>query len=181
MSRKYKMANPEGMYFVSFAVVFWMDVFVREEYMSIIVDSLNYCSKEKGLELFGYCLMPSHIHMVFRDKNNEPSKLLKEFKTYTSKAIRKSIEANSQESKKEWMLWMMKRAAEKKSNVSNYQFWQHHNKPIELWSNAVIDQKMDYMHDNPVVSGFVSKPEDWKYSSAGDYAGIKGQVVLCMI
>lgn len=175
------MANPEGMYFVSFAVVFWMDVFVREEYMSIIVDSLNYCSKEKGLELFGYCLMPSNIHMVFRDKNNEPSKLLKEFKTYTSKAIRKSIEANSQESKKEWMLWMMKRAAEKKSNVSNYQFWQHHNKPIELWSNAVIDQKMDYMHDNPVVSGFVSKPEDWKYSSAGDYAGIKGQVVLCMI
>jgi REP element-mobilizing transposase RayT len=181
MSRKYKMANPEGMYFVSFAVVYWMDVFVREEYMGIISDSLNYCSKEKGLELFGYCLMPSHMHMVFRDKNNEPSKLLKEFKTHTSKAIRKAIEENAQESRKEWILWMMKRAAEKKSNVSNYQFWQHHNKPIELWTNAVIDQKMDYMHSNPVVSGFVSKPEDWKYSSAGDYTGIKGQVVLCLI
>jgi putative transposase len=114
MSRKYKMANPAGMYFVSFAVVYWMDVFVREEYMSIIADSLNYCSTEKGLELSGYCLMPSHIHMVFRDKNKEPSKLLKEFKTHTSKAIRKSIEVNGQENKKEWMLWMMKRAAEKK-------------------------------------------------------------------
>jgi hypothetical protein len=64
-------------------------------------------------------------------------------------------------------------------DLSKYQFWQHHNKPIELWSNAVLDQKMGYVHNNPLVSGFVSNPEDWKQSSAGDYAGIKGQVDLC--
>jgi len=181
MSRKYKMANPEGRYFVSFAVVYWLDIFVRELYMKIFTDSLNYCSMEKGLELFGYCIMPSHIPLVFRDKNSNPSKLLKELKTHTSKTIRKAIEDNPTESRKEWLLWMMQRAAEKKSNVSQYQFWQHHNKPIELWTNAVIDQKMDYVHNNPVVSGFVTKPEDWKYSSAGDYAGIKGQVALCTL
>ena len=175
------MANPEGMYFVSFAVVYWLDVFVREEYMVIVADSLNFCSREKGLELFGYCIMPSHIHIIFRDSNNDPSKLLKEFKTHTSKSLRKAIEENPTESRKEWLLRMMEQAAKKKSNVSNYQFWQHHNKPIELWSNAVIGQKMDYMHSNPVVAGFVSKPEDWKYSSAGDYAGIKGQVELCVL
>ena len=181
MSRKYKMAYPDGMYFVSFAVVYWMDVFIREEYMAILTDSLNYCSKEKGLELFCYCKMPSHVHLIFRDKNCVPSKLLKEFKTHTSKAIKKAIENNPKESRKEWLLVMMKQAAKKKTNVSLYQFWQHHNKPIELWSNAVISQKMNYIHNNPVVSGFVCKPEDWKYSSAGDYAGIKGQVNLCMI
>ena len=61
MSRKYKTANPEGRYFLSFAVVYWMNIIVREEYMKIFTDSLNYCSKEKGLELFGYCIMPSQV------------------------------------------------------------------------------------------------------------------------
>jgi putative transposase len=175
------MANPEGMYFVSFAVVYWMDVFVREEYMAIVADSLNYCTREKGLELFVYCIMPSHVHLIFRDKNSNPSKLLKEFKTYTSKKIRQAIEENPTESRKEWLLWMMQQAAKKKSNVSKFQFWRHHNKPIELWSNAVIEQKMNYIHKNPVESGFVSNPEDWKYSSACDFAGIKGQVELCLL
>ena len=55
------MANPEGRYFVRFTVVHWLDVFVREEYMAIFTDSLNYCSKEKGMELFGYCIMPSQV------------------------------------------------------------------------------------------------------------------------
>ena len=50
MSRNYKFHNPEGIYFVSFAVVEWIDVLSREEYKNIIVDSLNYCQKEKGME-----------------------------------------------------------------------------------------------------------------------------------
>jgi putative transposase len=61
---------------------------------------------------------------------------------------------------------MMERAGRKKNNVGKRQFWQHHNKPIELWSTAVIKQKLDYIHNNPVESGFVTRPEDWKYSSA---------------
>jgi hypothetical protein len=66
------------------------------------------------------------------------------------------------------------RAGKQSSNVKNGQFWQQHNKPIELWSPTVIDQKVDYIHQNPVVAGFVVEPEYWKYSSAIDYAGGKG-------
>ncbi|WP_222844169.1 hypothetical protein [Saccharicrinis aurantiacus] len=80
------------------------------------------------------------------------------------------IKENQQESRKEWMLWMFKRAGFKNSNVKGSQFWQQHNKPIELWSNEVIQQKIDYIHNNPVVSGFVSEPYHWKYSSATNYA-----------
>ena len=69
---------------------------------------------------------------------------------------------------------MMERAEKTNSNIKKRQFWQQHNKPIELWSTDVIDQKMDYIHQNPVVSGFVMEPEYWKYSSAIDYAGGKG-------
>ncbi|REH46441.1 hypothetical protein C7448_108112 [Tenacibaculum gallaicum] len=64
---------------------------------------------------------------------------------------------------------MMERAGKKKSNVNKYQLWQQHNKPIELWSEKVIQQKIDYIHNNPVESGFVKAPIDWKYSSARNY------------
>jgi putative transposase len=95
--------------------------------------------------------------------------LLRDFKRHTSKKVIEAIENNPQESRKEWLLWMFKRAGKKNATTSKYQFWQHHNKPIELWSEKVIKQKIDYSHNNPVTSGFVTKPEDWKYSSARNY------------
>jgi putative transposase len=174
MSRKYKFHNKEGLYFVSFAVVYWIDVFTREEYFAILADSLDYCRKNKGMEIYAWCIMPSHVHLIFRASDNNPSTLLKELKTYTSKQLQKAISEHNQESRKEWMLWLMERAGLKNSNVKHRQFWQQHNKPIELWSAAVIDQKIDYIHNNPVEAGFVSEPEHWKYSSAIDFSGGKG-------
>jgi len=176
MSRQYKFHNKEGLYFVSFATVYWIDVFVRDIYNSTIVDNLNFYSREKGMEIFCWCIMPSHIHLIFRDRFMEPEKLLGRFKSYTSKALQHAIMANESESRKEWMLWMFKRAASKTSNVKNGMFWQHHNKPIELWSRDVIEQKANYIHNNPVDAGFVILPEHWKYSSAADYCGAKGLV-----
>ena len=108
--------------------------------------------------MFAFCILPSHVHLIFRDKNNDPSKLLKEIKTYTSKKLQELITENPQESRMEWLIWMMERAGYKNSNVKNRQFWQQNNKPIELWSNEVIQQKVDYIHNNPVESGFVSEP-----------------------
>ncbi|GAB3812266.1 REP-associated tyrosine transposase [Pontibacter rugosus] len=173
MSRKYKFHNKEGLYFVSFAVVYWIDVFTREEYFALLTDSLDYCRKNKGMEIYAWCIMPSHVHLIFRAKDNNPSVLLKELKTYTSKQLQKLIAEHKQE-RTEWMLWLMERARLKNSNVKHRQFWQQHNKPIELWSTAVIDQKIDYIHNNPVEAGFVTEPEHWKYSSAIDYSGDKG-------
>ncbi len=181
MSRKYKMFDREGMYFISFATINWINVFVRQQYFELICDSLNYCVKHKGMVIYCYCIMPSHIHMIFSDNNANPSKLLGEFKTFTSKQMRKAIEGNLQESRKEWMLWMMKRAGSKNSNVKNYQFWQQNNQPVELWSNKVIDQKVNYIHDNPVKAGFVEEAHYWKYSSAIDYCGTKGEVDVCLV
>jgi hypothetical protein len=59
--------------------------------------------------------------------------------------------------------------------------WQHNNNPIELWSNEVIDQKLDYIHMNPVEAGFVHEPWYWKYSSATDYSGGKGILDIDLI
>jgi REP element-mobilizing transposase RayT len=178
MSRKYLFGNKEGLYFVSFATVYWMDVFVRDEYCSIITESLAHCRKSKGMKLYCWCIMPSHMHMIFSARDGNPGALLGRFKEYTSKALRKAIQENVVESRREWLLWMMKRAASQNSSVSEYQFWQHNNQPIELWSRKVIEQKINYIHNNPVKAGFVMEPQHWRYSSAIDYCGGRGLVEL---
>jgi putative transposase len=68
------------------------------------------------------------------------------------------------------MLQLFLKAGQEKSNNSKYQFWQHHNKPIELWTPTVIRQKIDYIHLNPVKAGFVTEPTAYKYSSARNFA-----------
>lgn len=60
---------------------------------------------------------------------------------------------------------------QKNAKITYRQFWQQHNKPVELWSNKVIQQKIDYIHHNPVQAGFVTHPADWQYSSACNYGG----------
>lgn len=169
MSRNYKFYNKSGLYFVSFATVNWIDVFTRQVYYDVLADSVTYCRKHKGMELYCYCFMPSHVHFIFRSSKGEPSELLRDFKRHTSKKVIEAIKTNVQESRKEWLLWMFERAGKKNATTSTYQFWQHHNKPIELWSEKVIKQKIDYIHNNPVASGFVTNAVDYKYSSARNY------------
>ncbi len=181
MSRKYKFYNKEGLYFVSFATVYWIDIFIRDEYFDVIIESLNYCRKKKKMEVYAFCLMPSHVHLIFRAGDANPGDLLRDFKTFTSKKMQASIEGNNQESRKEWILWMMGKAGSANSNIKKKQFWQQHNKPIELWSPYVIDQKLSYIHNNPVEAGFVLEPEHWKYSSAIDYSGGKGLLEIDLI
>jgi len=159
MSRNYKFHNPEGVYFISFAVVEWLDVFTSNEYKDIVLDSLRYCQQEKGMEIFAWCIMTSHIHLIFRSGGGQkPELLICDFKRFTSKAIVKAIIENPKESRKEFLLEQFRKAGNSASNVNQYQFWRHDNHPIELWSNKVIDEKIDYVHNNPVEAGLVFRP-----------------------
>jgi putative transposase len=176
MSRNYKFHNKEGIYFVSFATVYWIDVFIRRVYFDYIVENLNNCIEKKGMIVFAWCIMPSHLHLMFKSTTQAPQDLLRDFKSFTSKGMVKHIEENPQESRKEWMLNSFKKAALNNSNNANNQFWQQHNQPIEVWSNEIIDQKKNYIHQNPVEAGFVENDYEYLYSSARDYAEIKGLV-----
>ena len=175
MSRNYKFHNPDGAYFISFAVIDWLDVFTRNEYKNIVLDSLAYCQENKGMEIYAWCIMTNHVHLIFRSINGQkPELLIGDFKRFTSKSIVKAIKENTRESRREFLLNQFQKAADKSSNVKDYQFWRHDNKPIELWSNKVIFQKINYIHNNPVEEGLVYNPEDYVYSSARDYSGEKG-------
>ncbi len=120
MSRNYKFHNPEGIYFVSIAVVEWLDVFTRNEYKNIILDGLRYCQQNKGMEIFAWCIMTNHVHLIFRSAKEDmkPEQLLGDFKRFTSKAIIKAIKNNPQKSRKEFLLTQFQKTGAMSSNVA---------------------------------------------------------------
>jgi REP element-mobilizing transposase RayT len=113
--------------------------------------------------------MSNHVHLVVSAKNNDTSEILRDFKKFTSKEIIKSIGANEQESRREWMLELFKKAGNANSRKNVYQFWRQDNQPKELFSEKFTNQKPDYIHNNPVTAGIVEKSEAYLYSSARDY------------
>ncbi|NMM50489.1 REP-associated tyrosine transposase [Marinigracilibium pacificum] len=171
MSRKYKFGDSSKLYFISFAVVYWIDVFIRNEYKEILINSWKYCQENKDLEIFGWCIMTSHVHMIIGSKEKPLERIVADMKRHTSGQLKKAIIDHPGESRREWMLWMFERAGLKNSNNKKWQFWQQHNKPIELLNEQMFYQKLDYIHRNPVEAGFVEKEEEYTYSSAGCWHG----------
>ena len=107
-------------------------LFTRNEYKDILIDSLEFCQKNKGMELFAWCIMSNHVHIIFRSiEGQKPELLLGDFKRFTSNRIIKTIKENHRESRKEWLLEQFEKAGLDSSNVNKYQFWRHDNKPIE--------------------------------------------------
>lgn len=142
-----------------------------------MIDSLNYNTREKGMEIFAWVIMINHVHIIFRSVGDYlPQNLLGSIKRHTSKRIIENIIEREDDIYREIMLNTFIEEGKKSSNVRKYQVWQHNNKPIELWNNSMIDRCIDYIHNNPVKAGIVDYPEEYEYSSAIDYAGGKGLV-----
>ena len=181
MSRKYKFADNDKMYFVSFAVTNWIDLFIRDAYKEEILNSIKYCQAKKDLEVYGWCIMTSHIHLIIGTRGNPLENIMRDLKRHTSEVLHQSIQNNNTESRREWMLWMMERAGKKSSNGAKFQLWQPESHPVQLIDNKMAYQKLEYIHNNPVEAGFVIKAEEWKYSSAIDYYGGKGLLEIVML
>lgn len=181
MSSKYKFSDPDNLYFVSFSVIGWIDLFIRFEYKDILLDSWRYCQQHKGLQLFGWCIMTSHVHMIMSAEGNKPENVMRDMKRYTSEMLREAIIAHPAESRREWMLSMMKKAGQENRHNRGFQLWQQDNHPIELTTLKIAHQRLDYTHYNPVVSGIVEKPEDYLYSSARNYVGLKGLIDILLL
>jgi len=181
MSRKYKFGDQNQLYFVSFAVINWIDLFIRNEYKQIMLDSWKHCQLNKGLEIYGWCIMTSHVHMIIGSNQNKLEDIMRDMKRHTSERLKEAIKSNPQESRREWLLWMMERAGQKNSNNANFQLWQQDNHPIELYDYKILHQKLDYVHNNPVEAGFVENPEDYLFSSARDYYGLPGLMDILLV
>jgi putative transposase len=170
----YRIQDENALYFLTFSTVEWIDIFTNKKYRDIVVGSLQYCIDAKGLELFSWVIMSNHIHLVARAKEGyKMTAILRDMKKFTSKKILKEIQEGA-ESRRDWLLLVMKQSANENSKKQDYQLWRNDNHPIVLYSNEVIKQKINYIHHNPVATGLVFKAEDYVYSSALDYSGEAG-------
>ena len=104
------------MYFISFTTVYWIDLFIRNEYKTILLESFRYCQTNKDLEIYGWCIMTSHVHMIIGSKGHPLDKIVGELKSFTSRSLRKAIAQHPEESRREWMTLMMEKAGTQNSN-----------------------------------------------------------------
>lgn len=156
-------------YYLTLTVVDWIDVFTRKNHKDALIVALRYCIKNKGLNVYAYCLMSNHLHLIVNC--NEPFQLsdtIRDFKRHTVKKILSQI-VNEPESRREWLLKGFQEAGDKNARNKTYKFWQTGNHAIELYNEKFVWDKINYIHNNPVEEKFVKRPEEWIYSSASNY------------
>lgn len=181
MANRYKVKDSDGIYFMTFTLTGWVDLFIRNAYRDCIIDSLTYCIKEKGLTLYAYVIMTSHIHLIVSSKSGyDLPATIRDLKKFTSKKLIKLIN-EIPESRREWLLNKFSFEANRTSRGDKYIVWKEGYHAKQIVTNYFLDQKRDYIHNNPVVAGFVSLPEDYLYSSARSYAGEVGLINVVII
>ena len=173
---------PGEVWFTTDTVVDWVDIFTRPRYKHIIMDSLRYCQTEKGLVIYAWVLMSNHLHMIVGSEGDDKvSDIMRDFKKFTSKEILRILQTDPQESRREWMLNRFEYAGRNDKKIKNYRFWQEGNDHQEIFLVDYFDQKLNYIHNNPVTAELVNRPEDYRYSSAIDYAGSPGLLKVMVV
>lgn len=176
MAENEHIRNPSGLYFVSLTTVHCLAIFVREHYFKALVDSLLYNIQEKDLKLYAWCIMPSELLLVFKSEIYSPRKLLQEFKQHTSKLLLWEIRNHPKECRKKMLLYILGKSG--KLIGQEYQFWQQNDRYVKLHSPAEIAQKIATIHQSPLLAGFVSDVQHWKFSSAIDFHHGQGLLPL---
>jgi REP element-mobilizing transposase RayT len=173
MSELRKANTPGIPYFITMTVIGWIDLFTRREINNIIIKNLRYAQNYRGLEIFAYVIMYSHIHMIARKINGNLNDIIRDFKSYSAKEIIDFIQNDPTESRKQWLLGLMSLFASTHKQNKNLMLWQKTNYPIPVEDNNLIDQKIEYIIYNPVKAGIVLNPEDYYYSSANPFSPLK--------
>jgi len=169
MPTGYQIKDQEGLYYLTFQVVDWVDIFTCQIYRDIVIDSFKYAIENKDFQLFAYVIMSNHVHLIANSGAGRLSNTVGDIKKYSSKKILETIRTFP-ESRREWLLNRFSYRASQHLRNKRYQVWTHENHAIYLYSPEFITEKLEYLHQNPVRSGIVINPEDYLYSSARNYA-----------
>ena len=178
MGIAYQIRDQERIYFMTFQVVGWADIFTRMVYRDILIETMEYYQKNKGLLIFAYVIMSNHMHVVWKSKNGNLSDLVRDYKKRTAKLILNEVKTNTKESRKAWLTMIFKYHAKYNKRNAGWQFWTHANHAVELSNNFMIDQRINYIHQNPRKAGLVEKIEDYVYSSAKFYVVGEGLIKI---
>ena len=166
--------NKNKIHFLTFTTIEWIDVFTKPEYFDLIMNTFKYCQKNSGLLLYGFVIMTNHIHCLVSTKENYSlENIVASFKKFTTSQIKELLEKDN----RKYILALINSSFAKKKNTS-FQIWQRENYPEMIESEKFFLQKLNYIHNNPVVKFYVAKPEDWIYSSAKNYLSGDNSVIV---
>jgi len=162
-------AEPNDIYFITNSIINYIDLFTCNEYSEIIIDSLNHCSREKGLNVHAWCLMPGYLELIASAQQEQTfADIMRDFKKFTSKKITKTIQLID-ENRKDWLLDKFEFAGRYNTKIKDYKVWQDGYNPVRCFSPDFLRQKIDKVHHCPVKEGFVWEPQHYALSSAVDY------------
>lgn len=183
--QKDKKENPnqKTCSYLTFNTVDWVDIFVRPVYKQVIADALNNFINQKGLIVYSWCLMSNHLHLIADCKANTTLALFeRDFKRHTTTAILEAIDVEP-DLRRQWMLQRFELSSQSLKRIEKFQLWQNCINPtlIEFKQVYKLQERILYVHENPVRDRIVARPEDYLYSSANDYAGKKGLVNVTVI
>ncbi len=163
-------------HFLTCTVVAWMPIFSNPNLAKILLDSLKFLQEQQRITLYSYVIMENHLHLIASAE--KLSKEIGNFKSFTARSMVDWLKEHR--SKSYWL----KRLAEAKAAYKTgqrHQIWQEGSHPKMIFSEAMLRQKLDYIHNNPVKRGYVDSPEDWRYSSYRNYVGKEGIVPVTLI
>ncbi len=169
---RYKIIDPKLPHFITCTVLHWIPVFTRPATVGILLDSLQFLMAD-GLKVYAYVILENHLHLVVQSEQLDRD--IARFKSYTAKQLIAYLSENKVSQILEQLAFYKK--VHKKDNA--YQFWQEGCHPEWIQNNEMMQQKVDYIHQNPVKRGYVDLPEHWRYSSARNYLGQLGMIEVC--
>jgi REP element-mobilizing transposase RayT len=165
---RYYQADEQTPHFLTATINGWLPVFSNPDIVGIVINSLRFLQQNARLEIFAYVILENHLHMIARSP--DISREIKRFKSYTAKEILTFLQERQLRTLST-QLELFKRPYKTKSD---YQLWEEGSHLQVIVSEAVMRQKVEYIHYNPVRRGYVEEPTHWRYSSAKDYEGGKG-------
>jgi putative transposase len=155
-------------HFLTCTVVDWIDLFSKPELAQILLDSLDFLQQQRRLTVHGYVIMENHLHLIATAA--DLSREVASFKSFTARSIVDGL----QEGRSAHLLAQLKTHKLPHKTGQTYQVWQEGSHPQAIGSEAMLAQKLDYIHHNPVRRGYVDDPAHWRYSSYRNYIGQPG-------
>jgi len=153
-----------GAYFPDYytaTILEWKPLLQQDKYKQIIIDSLSFMVKEKRIILYAFVIMVNHIHIIWQvQAGYTPKEIQLSFMKYTAQMMIKELRNNEPDVLEQYRV---------KAKDRKYQIWERNPLSISLWNRGVFMQKLNYIHQNPVVSGLCSFAEEYRYSSASFY------------
>jgi len=139
----------------------WKSLLKPEKYKKIVLEQLHEQVNKNQLIVYAYCIMDNHLHLIWQVKGDiKTSEVQKQFLEGCSKSIKLDLEIHHP---------LVLDFFKSNQQDRKYHFWKRNALSIELYNDKIFEQKLDYIHNNPVSAGICLHPEGYKFSSAAYY------------